>query len=539
MVAQVQVYLLLFALIVVVGQLFNKSSLPLSLLLVITGMLLSFFPNFPQISLNPELVLNVFLPIMIYQISAFSSWKDVKKNMGPITLLSIGHVVFITILVAGIMHALISNISWPLAFVLGAVISPPDDVAIVSIAEKIRMPQRIVTILEGEGVFNDAAALILFRFALAALVTHSFSAMHAVSYFFAVIIGETLYGLVLGHVLGELRLKITNTTLHVMGSYLIPFIAYFPAEMLGGSGVLATAVTGFVIGHRYSVKFSSEFRLFSRALWPASTFAIQCMLFLLVGLNMRFIYNSISVIPLNMLMLYGGTIIATVVLGRFLWVYSIMIYLPRLLFVSVRRKKPVPWQYPIVLSWAGMRGSISLAAALAIPALPMLDIGVNPRDLIIFLVFCVIAVTFVLQGLTLPWLLKTLGLKRHGQRERYNEHLMELRARVRMTKAVLQWLSAHKEKIVDDAEMLKEINLHMKEYSMFAERLERRISEHDGHEVLHDERSELLTEVYLLSQIILIEREELLRMWREEKITFSVRNKLLDRLDHRTLHLIV
>ena len=195
-------------------------------------------PGIPAIDLDPKVVLNIFLPILVYQISSFASWNDFKKNKRPIALLSVGHVIFITAIVAWVIHALIPELGWPLAFIIGAVLSPPDDVAIVAIAEKIRMPNRVITILKGEGLFNDATALILFRFALAALLTHQFSAVHAVTTFFAIIIGETLYGLAVGYIMGELKVKISNTVLHVIASVLTPFLAYTPAVMLGGSGVL-------------------------------------------------------------------------------------------------------------------------------------------------------------------------------------------------------------------------------------------------------------------------------------------------------------
>ena len=245
-------YLLLFCIIVLVGQVFRKSKIPLPLLLVMMGMVLSVVPNFPTVQLNPDLVLNVFLPILIYQISAFSSWKDIKKYIRPISLLSIGHVIFITVLVAVIMHTLIPELGWPLAFVLGAVTSPPDDVAIVSIIEKIRIPRSIETILKGEGLFNDAAALMFFKYALAATVTHEFSSMNAMEYFGIILVGETIYGLLLGYVIGEFRLKIKNPHLNIIASFLTPFLAFIPAEKLGGSGILSTAVAGFIIGNYYS-----------------------------------------------------------------------------------------------------------------------------------------------------------------------------------------------------------------------------------------------------------------------------------------------
>ncbi len=534
---QIITYTALFGIIVIIGQVFRKSPVPISLLLVITGMLLSLLPNAPRINLNPDIVLNIFLPVLVYQISAFSSWIDVKRNLRPIALLSVGHVLFIAVLVAIIMHALIPELGWPLAFVLGAVVSPPDDVAIVSIAEKIRMPQRIVTILEGEGMLNDAAALILFRLALVAVVTHEFSIISATSKFFVIVIGETLYGLALGHIMGQLRLRIPNPAIHLIASLLTPFLAYIPPEQLGGSGILATVVTGFVIGNVYAVRFTPGFRLVSRAFWPALAFIIQSILFLLVGLDMRAILESISSLPIHSLVLYSAAVILTLTIGRFIWVFVAMIFLPRFLFPSILKKDPYPpWQFPFVVSWAGLRGSISLAAALAIPTLPALADGTSPRNLIIFLTFCVIVATLLLQGLSLPWLLKVIGIKARGQREEYDEHLSELSARLKMTKAVLRWLTAYKQQAKENTKLLDEIKLHNREYRRLRTQLKERIATHDG-SLVHDEQAEIRDEVFLLTQMIEIEKTALLQLWRKEKINLTVRNKLLDRLDHRAKHL--
>lgn len=319
-------YLILFTLIVLLGQAFQKSTIPLALILVLFGMLMSFVPFFPQINLDSNLVLNFFLPLLVYQISAFSSWRDLKKQIRPIALLSIGHVIFITILVAIAIYTLIPQMGWPLAFVLGAIISPPDDIAIVSIAEKIRIPERIFLILEGEGMFNDAAALTLFRLALAAAVTNTFSVAHAFLGFFAIIIGETIYGLILGHLLGKLREKISNTTLHVIASFVTPFIAYIPAVKLGGTGILATAIVGFVIGNKFTLRFTPEYRLISLSIWPTLAFAIEGLIFLLVGLDMRSTFMRISSIPLETLMLYICSITFVVIVGRFIWVYGVLIF---------------------------------------------------------------------------------------------------------------------------------------------------------------------------------------------------------------------
>jgi CPA1 family monovalent cation:H+ antiporter len=531
------VYLFLFGIIVIVGQIFSKSIIPLSLILVITGMVLSAFPAFPVPELNSELILNVFLPVLIYQISAFSSWKDVRKNLRPITLLSIGHVIFITVLVALVMHHVIPELGWPLAFVLGAIVSPPDDVAIVSIAEKIRLPGKLVTILEGEGLFNDATALVLFRYALAALVTHEFYILHAANYLLIILIGETVYGLLLGFAIGEIRLRIKNPMLNIIASILTPFAAFLPAEMLGGSGIIATAAVGFIIGNHYSARFTPGFRLFSRAFWPALSFAIQNLLFLLLGLNLRNILQNIATLSLQVLLLYSGALIATIIVGRFIWVYAVVIYTPRLLSSKLRHSSNrLPWQHVFILAWAGIRGIISLAAAFAIPTLPFLVGGVNPKHLIIFLVFCVISVTFLLQGLSLPWLVKLLGVHVHGEKEKFDEHVAELNARLKINNTVLAWLIEYEVNASDNLKLQKEIKIYIREYKMLRSRLKERIANHDV-EGEHDEKAESDGASIVLSKIVGIERAALFKLWSEEKINYTIWNRLLDRLDHRLQNL--
>ncbi len=531
-------YLALFGIVVIIGQLLDRLAIPVSLLLVVVGMLLSLIPGFSLITLNPNLVLNIFLPMLVYQISAFASWKDFKKNFRPISLLSVGHVIFITVLVAFILNRLIPQLGWPLAFVIGAIISPPDDVAIVAIAEKIRMPDKVITILEGEGMLNDATALILFRFALAAVITHQFYVLHAAAAFILVVVGETVYGLILGYILGELRLKITNPSLHVIASLLTPFLAYLPAEMLGGCGVIATVATGFVIGNTYATRFTPEFRLVGRAMWPAITFAIQSLLFLLVGLDMLPIMKRISVIPLSPLLLYIGSVLAVLIIGRFIYVY-ISAYIPGILFSSIRKNEPkLIWQNVFLVAWAGMRGSISLAAALSVPLLPALTNGVNPRDLLLFLVYGVIVVTLLLQGLALPWLVKILGIEKFAKREQYSEHITELKARKKMIKAVLEWLSDYKDQVKDKQQLLEEVKFCIQWYKILKLKLETRIKSHDLN-LPHDEKTELEEETFLSLRLRLIEVEktELFRLWRTERINLAVRNKLLDRLDHLATHL--
>lgn len=537
---QLVIYIGLFSVIVLLGQLFQKSPIPITLILVIFGMIVSFFPFVPVIVLDSQLVLNIFLPILIYQISAFSSWRDIKKQFRPIALLSVGHVMFITMLVAVVIHTLIPQIGWPLVFILGAVISPPDDVAIVSLCEKFPLPQRVFIILEGEGMFNDAAALTIFRFALAAYMTHEFSVAQSVVLFLGVIIGETVYGLILGHILGKLREKITNPYLHIIASILTPFLAYIPAVKFGGSGVVATAVVGFLIGNYYSLRYTPEFRLISRVMWPAIAFSIQGLVFLLVGLDMRSILLRISAISLETLALYVTAIVFVVIVGRFIWVYGAVAFLPRFLFSSIRKKDPYPpWQYPFIISWAGMRGGISLAAALAVPSFAAVTInGVDPRDLLIFLVFCVIFVTFIMQGLSLPVILKKMGIDKIGKQERFNEHIAELHANAKICQAALLWLKQYKTEMKENKTVCDQVNLYMNEYKILKKQYKDRIAKHDDEMLAHDEIAERKQDVALLYQIIDVKRAELLRLWREEKINLTTRNKLLSKLDHQVQHLL-
>ncbi|MDR3477386.1 MAG: Na+/H+ antiporter [Gammaproteobacteria bacterium] len=533
---QTESYLALLAIIVTVGTIFRNSTVPISLLLVITGMIISFVPGVPHVQVNANFILDIFLPLLLYNASAYSStWRELKKDFRPVILLSIGHVVFITVLIAVVIHYLIPELGWPLAFVLGAVISPPDDVAIIAIAEKIQMPKRIVTVLKGEAMLNDATALVLFRFALIAALTHHFSPVHAVVSFFGIIVCETAYGLLIGYLSGNLRLLLKDPTLQMMVSILTPFVAYLPAEKLGGSGVVSTVVTGLFVGHAYWERYSADTRLTARSIWTTLEFAVQSILFLLVGLNFRFTLENIASIPLGSLILYSSSTVLAVILGRFAWVY-LSAYLLRYLIPSIRQYDPYPpWQYPFVVSWAGMRGGISLAAAMIVPSLPIIG-GINPKDLLIFLVFCVIVATLLIQGLTLPYILRALGMTAYGDREKRMDDEAELRVRTAMTNAVLSWLSDYKREITHNPKLSEEITLDIEQYKTLQSQLTIRLKNQttgidDG------ELSGLNDAIFLSSRILDIEREVLLRHWEQNKIDQAVKNKLEEQLDLRVKHL--
>lgn len=529
---QFQVYIWLLSIIIVIGIVSKKLPIPTALLLVITGMLLSYIPHFPLVKLHEDVILNFFLPLLVYQSSATISWPDIKSNKRPIILLSVGHVVFITLLVAITAHNIIPNMSWPAAFVLGAIVSPPDDVAIFAVAEKVQFPQRILTVLAGESLLNDAAALIIFRFSLAALLTHQFSFGIAVSNFFAIIIFETLYGVILGNILGTLRLHVNDPIIQMLFSIFTPFIAYIPSVALGGCGVLATVVTGLVISHNYLERFTPETRLIWFSVWDTLSFTLSSMLFLLVGLHLRYTIQNINGIPTTQLLLYGIAITFVVIVGRFIWVYP-SAYLPRFLFPSIRKNDPYPpWQLPFIVSWAGMRGGVSLAAALVIPPLMIRFDDTNLRDFLIFLVFCVIIATLLVQGLTLPWVIKKLGAEKFGKHERGKERLQEFRAKLAMAEEVSHWLTAYEIQVKEDPIFIEEIKIQMQEYQALRNRLVKiQATLQDNLE--SDLEVEPKSAILLFTQIISIERTVLAQLWRDGKINFKIKTKLQRQLDLR------
>ncbi len=531
---QIEIFIALLGIIALVGITFRKVSVPTSLLLVIIGMLISLLPFMPEVHVKSSLILDIFLPLLIYEMSAESSWRDMKMNLRPIISLSFGHVIFMTALVAVVIHTLLPDLGWPLAFVLGAVVAPPDDVAIMAIAEKANIPQRILTILKSEAMLNDATALILFRFSLAAYLTHSFSAASAFGSFLMIVIGETIYGLVLGNAMGKLRLKLTDPRQQMLFSFITPFLAYLPAERLGGCGVLATAVAGLVIGHRYYDRFLPEVRLVTRSVWTSISFALQSILFLLVGLNLKYIIDRVDDnMSHSMMALYSLIVVLSVIIGRFLWTYPSS-YLPRFLFKSIREKDPYPpWQYPFIVSWSGMRGAISLAAAFSIPVISNPVLGPHSQDLIIFFTFSVICGTLLLQGLTLPWILKVLKVSHYHQAEKNQEQLTELKARKKMTQAALVWLIEYQDLINDDPEQLSAVQLRIEQYKMRKKNLSSRLKTlKDGHE--QDESIENTAALSLSSKILEVERKELSRLWHNNELSHASRNKLLQQLDHRS-----
>ena len=292
------------------------------------------------------------------------SWREFKFNLRPITLLSVGGVIFTTIAVAAAAHW-VMDLEWPIGFILGAIVSPPDAIAPLSIARRMEIPRRIIVILEGEGLANDATALILYRFAVGAVSLGVFSFGQAAAVFAAIVAGELFWGIGVGWLMLRLRRWVNDPLIEILLSILTPFLAFWPPVHLGGSGVLATLAAGLYTSWNGPRLISAATRLQGVFFWEFFTYVIEGMVFLITGLQARTVIGRISHYPLSQLALSVAVITAVVIVARFVWVFP-AIYLPRWLFPPVKKKDPSPpWQWPFVLAFTGVRGIVSLAAALA------------------------------------------------------------------------------------------------------------------------------------------------------------------------------
>jgi monovalent cation/hydrogen antiporter len=427
MIQTIQLTVLLLAVIAVVAVVAVRMKMPPAILLVVTGVGLALAPGLPAMVMAPEFVLLIVLPPLIYWSAVVMSWREFRFNLRPISLLSVGCVLFTTVAVAWTSHVLL-HLSWPVGFVLGAVVSPPDPVAPLSIARRLGLPRRLIVILEGEGLANDATALVLYRFAVTAVSVGAFSFTQATGMFAAILVGELLWGIGVGWAMLRLRRLVGDTGVEILLSILTPFIAFWAPEQLGGSGVLATVTAGLYISWNGPRLISATTRLQGVFFWDFLTYLIEGLVFLVTGLQARMLFAGISAYRVSELVSAAAIVSSVVIVTRFVWVYP-AVYVPRWLIPAVRRSDPSPpWQWAFALGFTGIRGVVSLTAALAIPLVTQDGQAFPQRDLITFLAFTVILVTLVGQGLTLPLVIRWLGLANTGRRERRSEVAEELSA---------------------------------------------------------------------------------------------------------------
>src|SRR6202047_865061 len=335
MVLTIQILVLLLAVAAAVAVLAARLKIPPAILLVLTGVILALVPGLPALELAPELVLLLVLPPVIYSSAVAMSWREFRFNLRPISLLAVGCVVFTTVAVAAATHWLLGLV-WPVGFVLGAIVSPPDAMAPLSIARRMQLPRRILVVLEGEGLANDAAALILYRFAVAAVSAGAFSFTHAAGMFAAIVAGEILWGIGVGWLMLRLRRWAHDPRIEITLSILTPFLAYWPPEHLGGSGVLATVTAGLYISWNGLRLISAATRLQGIFFWDFLIYLIEGMVFLITGLQARTLIARISNDSIPELAMSAAIVSAVVIVARFVWMYPAT-YLPRWLFPPIQR----------------------------------------------------------------------------------------------------------------------------------------------------------------------------------------------------------
>jgi Na+/H+ antiporter len=426
--AKFQIFLILLAVLAGTALLARRVNIAPAILLLLAGIALAFVPGMPTLELPPQLVLLLVLPPLIYSASVAMSWREFKHNLRPIILLAVGCVIFTAFAVAAATHYLI-GLPWNVGFLLGAIVAPPDAVAPLAIARRLGIPRRILVVLEGEGLANDATALILYRFALVAILSGTFSLSKATGTFAAIVVGEILFGAAVGWLSLRARHWARDPQVELTLSLITPYVAYWVPEHVGGSGVIATVACGLFVSWNGPLLISSATRLQGIFFWDLIIYLIEGLLFLLTGFQMRLLYEKSKAFPLDDILFATALVSVIVIVARFAWVYPAT-YLPRLLSSSLRLRDPSPpWQWVFILSFAGLRGAVSLAAALALPFTLASGEAFPERDLILFVSFGVIFVTLVGLGLSLPQVVRWLGVLQAGRDEHIAEHESEIAAR--------------------------------------------------------------------------------------------------------------
>lgn len=509
---QFLLFLLLCA--VMLGWVARRASVPYPISLVLGGALLGFLPGTPQAEVDPQFLLVLVLPPILYQAALLTSWRDFKANVRPIGLLAFGLVIVTTLAVGAMLKLLIHDMPWSVAFVFGAIVSPPDAVAATAILSRLNIPRRIVVVLEGESLVNDASGLVLYKFAVAAVLTGAFSLWGAAGQFVLVSVGGVVVGLAIAWVFLKLHRFLGDAFIEVMVSLSVPYTIYIVAESLHLSGVLAVVAAGIYRARHTPEVVSAEMRILARSMWNILVFFLNSLVFVLIGLQLNGIVERLTRQTALELVVDGVLLSLAAIAVRFLWVYPAS-YIPHF----IRRDSaapPPPRGELFVVSWCGMRGIVSLAAALALPLSTDLDIPFPYRDHIIFFTFVVIFVTLVAQGLTLSPLIRRIGLGTDwsGLEE-------ERRARADLGHAAL-------------AE-IERIAAEERAPPALVERIRAEFSE----KILEampsgpEEHTEAEVAKRLRNAAVRAERAELIRIWRKNRVSDEVLHQLEEELDYQ------
>lgn len=504
---------LVLALLVVVAALAagaRRIGIPSPIAMVVGGIAIGAAPGLPHVELAPEIVFVAFLPPLLYGAAVTAPLRDYRANAAGIALLAFGLVLVTAAAVAVAARALLPALGWAEAFALGAIVAPPDAVAATSILQRVGVPRRILAILEGESLLNDATALVAYRLALVAAATGEFSGSDAALRFLLVAAGGTLVGLVAGYVAQLARVRVADTPVSITVSLLTPFAAYLAAEQLGVSGVLAVVVAGLWIGRAIS-RLSSEERVVGGAVWQMISFVLNGLLFTLVGLQLPRIVATLGADAPGLTVI-GLAIAAVVIAVRFAWCVPAA-YLARVAPAFPRDRLTPSWRSGTVVSWAGMRGAVSLAAALALP------LGFAGREALVFVTFCVIVVTLVGQGLTLAPLARALGVVAGADVEHEEAH-----ARAATAEAALELIPSLRERWSSHLELVDRLETEYRHRALHAD-------EHHDDGALGEAERELVEHRAIAREMIEAERAAAHEMHAREAISDEVLRRIERDLD--------
>jgi monovalent cation/hydrogen antiporter len=518
MTTTIQTLLLLLAVLVVVAMIARRFNIAPSILLVVTGVLLAVTPGLPRVELAPELVLFGILPPLIYLAGVEMSWREFRFNLRPITLLAFGCVVFTACAVAATARWLL-GVPLAVGFVLGAIVAPTDPVAPVSMLRRLGVPRRLVVVLEGEGLANDATALILYRFAVAAVGTGIFSLTEATGAFILIVVGEIAFGIGIGWLSLRLRRWANDPRVEITLSLLTPYVVFLVPAQLGGSGVLATMTAGLFASWNGPLLIPAATRVQGIFFWDLIVYLLEGIVFLVTGLQLRTLLDRTDVLLLQNSILAVLLTVVAIVAARFIWIYPAA-YIPRWLSPSLARRDPVPpWSWLFILAFVGVRGVVSLAAALAIPLTTSVGTLFPYRDLILFVTFGVIVVTLVVQGLLLPRVVRWLRLASHAADERESERRAELAARAE----ALRMAQSRLEQLATDSDVKPEV------LALLRTRHDYRAAQVPDPE--SNDPDAALAVAKLRSELIDIEREHIYRLLKNGQITDEARRRIERQLD--------
>lgn len=406
------ILLLLLVFVAALAALAKWFKTPYPIVLVVGGLLISLFPRAPHVELNPDVVFLVILPPLLFSAAYLTSWRDFRYNLFSICMLAFGLVGFTVVGVAAFARWFLPGFTWRMGLVLGAIVSTTDAIAATSIARRLGLPKRVIDILEGESLVNDASGLFALEFAIALIVSdRTPGPLEGAGRLLYLVAASIVIGLVVGKALHFFVSRIDDSAIEITISLVAPFVAYLAAESAHSSGVFATVACGLYFGHKSSLSFSRDARLTSGAVWRTLTFILNGFVFLLIGLQLPYILSGIGEMGIGYLLWLGALLSGAVIALRLIWIF------PGAWFSSIVRRdilhQPEAFPNPravFVVGWTGMRGVVALAAAISLPEFLSNGSPFPQRDVMIFLTFCVIVVTLVLQGLTLPALIRSLGL---------------------------------------------------------------------------------------------------------------------------------